>query len=162
MPSDHGVTPVPPGCPRCGAHSRLNAQWCTLCYADLRPAPARSRRAAPVAVTVPPTPAEALTETPTSAPVSVTAAGRGKHARQGTTVEVSAPEPGLPTRTPDEEVLRRADAMLAQLAAEERKPLPGLMGRLDSKGARVAVTAGGMAVVALLLFLVMALLGTIV
>ena len=166
MPSDHGVTPVPPGCPRCGAHSRLNAQWCTLCYADLRPAPARSRRAAPVAVTVPPTPTETLTETPTETQtptqVSVTAAGRGKHARQGTTVEVSAPERGLPTRTPDEEVLRRADAMLAQLAAEERKPLPGLMGRLDSKGARVAVTAGGMALVALLLFLVMALLGTVV
>jgi hypothetical protein len=99
---------------------------------------------------------------PTPTPVSVTAAGRGKHARQGTTVEETAPESGLPTRTADEEVLRSADAMLAMLAAEQTKPLPGLMGRLDSKGARIAVTAGGMALVALLLFLVMAVLGTMV
>ena len=156
MPSDHGVTPVPPGCPRCGAHSRLGAQWCTLCYADLRPAPARSRRAAPVPVTVPPTP------TPTPTPVSVTAAGRGKHARQGTTVEESVPQSGLPTRASDEEALRKADAMLAMLALEQTKPLPGLAGRLDSKGARVALTVGGMALVGLFLFLVMAVLGTMV
>ena len=26
-------------CPRCGAHVRSDAPWCTLCYADLRPAP---------------------------------------------------------------------------------------------------------------------------
>jgi hypothetical protein len=92
----------------------------------------------------------------------VAAAGRGKHARQDPTVEESAPASGLPTRTPDEEVLRRADAMLAMLAVEESKPLPGLFGRLDSKGARVAATVGGMALVGLFLFLVMAVLGTMV
>lgn len=27
-------------CPKCGAHVRSDAPWCTLCYADLRPAPA--------------------------------------------------------------------------------------------------------------------------
>ena len=152
MPSDHGVTPVPPGCPRCGAHSRPGAQWCTLCYADLRPAPARSRRADPALVTVPPTPA------PT--PTAVAAAGRGKHARQDPTVEEGGSESGLPARTSDEEALRSADAMLAMLAAEQTKPLPGLSGRLDSTGARVGLMAGGMALIALVLFLVMAVIGT--
>jgi hypothetical protein len=154
VPNDHGVTPDPPGCPRCGAHARRGAQWCTLCYADLRPAPARSRRAEPVRVTVP--------ATPDPAPVAVAMTGRGKHARQGATVEESPAEPGLPPRLSDEEALRSADAMLAMLAAEQTKPLPGLYGRLDSKGARVAVTAGGMALVAVLLFLVMAVLGTMI
>ena len=158
MPSDQGVTPVPPGCPRCGAHARRGAQWCTLCYADLRPAPARSRRADPVPVTVPPTPAS--TPATPAPPVSVAAAGRGKHARQDAIVEESDPESGLPASLGDEEVLRSADAMLAMLAAEQTKPLPGLSGRLDSTGARVALMAGGMALIALVLFLVMVVAGT--
>jgi hypothetical protein len=182
VPSDHGVTPVPPGCPRCGAHARRGAQWCTLCYADLRPAPPRSRRAEPVLETVPPTPTTAPTPAPTTAPVPVVVAGRGKHARPGSTVEATVPQhsgaeqsgaeqsgteqsgagSGPPARTADEEALRSADAMLALLALEQTPPLPGLSGRLDSKGARVALTVGGMALVGLFFFLVMALLGTIV
>jgi RNA polymerase subunit RPABC4/transcription elongation factor Spt4 len=35
-------------CPHCGALLRSGAQWCTLCYADLRPAPEPE----PVAATV--------------------------------------------------------------------------------------------------------------
>jgi hypothetical protein len=50
--------------------------------------------------------------------------------------------------------------MLAMLAAEQTKPLPGLSGRLDSTGARVGLMAGGMALIALVLFLVMAVIGT--
>ncbi|MFN2626553.1 MAG: hypothetical protein ABR520_10785, partial [Mycobacteriales bacterium] len=28
-------------CPRCGAAVKTGAEWCTLCYADLRPPPRR-------------------------------------------------------------------------------------------------------------------------
>lgn len=40
----------PSACPACGASVRPDAPWCTLCYADLRPAPA------PVAPPAPPEP----------------------------------------------------------------------------------------------------------
>jgi hypothetical protein len=110
-----------------------------------------------VPVTVPETPTS--TSTTTTPPVSVAAGGRGKHARQAAIGEESDPESGLPARLGDEEVLRSADAMLAMLAAEQTKPLPGLSGRLDSTGARVALMAGGMALIALVLFLVMVVIG---
>lgn len=39
-------------CPACGARLAPAAQWCSLCYADLRPAPASPASAAASAVTV--------------------------------------------------------------------------------------------------------------
>ena len=167
MPSDQGVKPVPPGCPRCGAHTRIGAQWCTLCYADLRPAPDATRRPDPALVTVPPTPAaEARSErAPESAPATpVTGPGRGKHARHDSTVEhhqsESDSEPA--TRSAHASEVLSPDAMLVLLAAESSKPLPGLSGRLESKGSRIALTVGGMAMIAVLLFAVMAVLGMMV
>jgi hypothetical protein len=52
--------------------------------------------------------------------------------------------------------------MLALLAAESKKPLGGIAGRLDSTGSRVGLMAGGMVAIAALLFLVMAVLGSLI
>jgi len=139
------VTPVPPGpdtagCPRCGSHARPGAQWCTLCYADLRPPPViprRAERAEPAErelVTVPPAP------------------GKGKHARRGAAAEerTAEPDPGL-----------RAEAMLALLAAETGNPLGGLTGRFESTGSRIGLMVGGVVVVAGVLFLLMLVIGSL-
>jgi len=40
-------------CPRCAALVRPGSQWCTLCYADLRPAPAPALVVQPVAEQAP-------------------------------------------------------------------------------------------------------------
>jgi hypothetical protein len=49
-------------CPACGAALRPGAPWCTLCYADLRPAPAD---AAPEPSYAPPSPPPVPAEGPT-------------------------------------------------------------------------------------------------
>lgn len=41
-------------CPACGAALRPGAPWCTLCYADLRPAPEPEPVPAPLTVSQPP------------------------------------------------------------------------------------------------------------
>jgi Zn finger protein HypA/HybF involved in hydrogenase expression len=64
-------------CPRCGAHVRSDAPWCTLCYADLRPAPA-SAPAAVASVPVSSVPAgadQALPFDPLTAPLALIEAG---------------------------------------------------------------------------------------
>ena len=160
------MTPVPSGCPRCGAHTRLGAQWCTLCYADLRPAPVRSRQQDPALVAVPATPDSESVSEPVGAAAS--AATRGKHARHDATVEDSGSE--SEPAEPAEPLARGAqandvlstDAMLALLAAESKKPLPGLAGRLESTGSRIALMAGGMVLFATFLFVVMAVIGSVI
>ena len=148
MPSDPCVTSVP-SCPRCGAHARAGAQWCTLCYTDLRPAPVRVEVPEPE-----PQPERELVSVP-AAP-----AARGKHARRNPSSDDSPPSlPG-----PDE-VASTADAMLAQLAAESPAPLVGLgglVGRLDSGGARAALMVAGILLVAAVLFGLMALIGSLI
>lgn len=136
------MTPVltVPSCPRCGAHVRAGAQWCTLCYTDLRPAPdpapapARAEPLERELVTVPQTP------------------GTGKHARRRPTSEE-------PTAEPDPAL--RAEAMLALLAAETGNPLGGLTGRFESTGSRIGLMAGGVVVVAGVLFLLMLVIGSL-
>jgi len=123
---------------------RAGAQWCTLCYADLRPAPVvpeRAERAEPAElelVTVPPTPAT------------------GKHARGRASTEGSSED-----RASDPDPELRAEAMLALLAAETGKPLAGLTGRFESTGSRIGLMAGGVVVVAGVLFLLMLVLGSL-
>ena len=75
-------------CPRCGAHVRADAPWCTLCYADLRPAPA------PVAVVAAPaaTAAEelaALAYDPLTAPLALVEAGGHGHVSSGSLTETA-------------------------------------------------------------------------
>jgi len=65
-------------CPRCGAHVRSDAPWCTLCYADLRPAPA------PVPASVASVPASAeqpapVAFDPLTAPLALLEGGGDDH-----------------------------------------------------------------------------------
>jgi hypothetical protein len=50
--------------------------------------------------------------------------------------------------------------MLALLAAESSKPLGGITSRLDSTASRIGLMAGGIVAVSALLFLVMAVIGS--
>jgi hypothetical protein len=147
-------------CPRCSAHVRTGSDWCTLCYADLRPAPeVAAAPSAPATEALEPpvsAPAEALPE-PVSvdgAPVAVGSApvGRGKHARRA---------PAGPAGPPDDvEVL--ANQLLAQLAvAESKNPLGPLASHLDTPGKRVGAMVGGAVGGICLLFILMTILGAV-
>jgi hypothetical protein len=122
------------------------AQWCTLCYTDLRPPPE------PVAQ-----PAPRLAER-ASAPYvdQVASAGRSPAASVG----------ALPAELADEdrretEAAAAAQVMLAQLAADSRVPLGGIAGNLHSNAAKaVLIAAGSILVVAVLMGLMM-LIGSV-
>jgi hypothetical protein len=99
---------------------------------------------------------------PDPAATAVAPASRGKHSKQDRVDEPPPPAPGRGRRAAPADDALGADAMLALLAAESSKPLTGLSGRLDSTGARIALMAGGMALFATFLFLVMAVIGTMI
>jgi hypothetical protein len=186
------VTPVPPGCPRCGAHTRPGAQWCGLCHTNLTATTVRAT--APAArVTVPQGPVEhaevsvSLQETPgpvrlsaadpvspasaEPAPAAAPAANRGKHARPDPAEQPPPPPPppapgrgrrALVVDEPVDEDVLGTEAMLALLAVESSKPLHGLAGRLDSNATRVGVMAGGIVLFSALIFVVMAIIGSMI
>jgi len=60
---------APDRCPRCAALARPGSQWCTLCYADLRPAPEPAPEPAPMQEPAP-TPQRAAERQPTTASAS--------------------------------------------------------------------------------------------
>lgn len=116
---------------------------------------------------------------------SVAPSRRGKHARHDSTYDDGLPveqaEPALeaeplglpaeagPTLQPsgrrrghraEAEPELGTEAMLALLAAESKKPLGGLAGRLDSNATRVGVVVAGIVLFSALLFLVMVVLGS--
>jgi len=142
---------------------RPGAQWCTLCYTDLRAAPAPRRLPADVLASGS---KASVAESHGAAVTPVAAsASRGKHARQDATDgvasrAVASPDVGADGDAAQDERLLGADAMLAQLAAESSKPLGGLAGRFDSTAARIGLMAGGMLGFAVLLFLVMVIIGS--
>jgi hypothetical protein len=176
---------VPPGCPRCGAHLRPGAQWCGLCHANLRATTVRAAAPAAAGVTVPVAALDlaevsvTLQETPVPTavasggpdpitavePAPVPAAGRGKHARPDAAEEPPPPPPapgrGRRALAVDEDALG-TEAMLALLAVESSKPLHGLAGRLDSNATRVGVMAGGIVLFSALIFVVMAVIGSMI
>jgi len=174
------VTPVPSGCPRCGAHSRPGAQWCTLCYTDLRATTVRARPERAL-VTVPqgaadlPEASVSLQEQestlaerePEPVDPAVAPAGGGRHSRHDPAEEPppppAPPAPGRGRRSAatDEDALG-TEAMLALLAIESNKPLKGLAARLDSNATKFGVMAGGIVLFSLLLFLVMAVIGSVI
>lgn len=69
----------------------------------------------------------------------------------------------LPTSADDHqrEAIKAAELMLAQLAAESEAPLKSFAGNFDSNGAKVALIAGGLVIVVIVLFGLMALIGTL-
>lgn len=124
-------------CPRCSAHVPAGAQWCSLCYADLREG---ERRDSPDAAPDPTSPIEPARRTGAS--------GGGRHARR-------APAP--------EDAEQLADAMLAELAAAESgNPLGRMSGLVDTPAKKIGLMVGGTVAAMLLLFLVMAVLGALV
>ncbi len=146
-------------CPRCSASLRAGSEWCSLCYADLRPPPAEP----PAPVEVPHGTATDVTgpaaegdESGTGVPRSTDApAAGGKHARSAAGHPVAA-------ATPDE-VARLADEMLAELTVTEGgNPLGAVSGLVDTTGKKALLMVGGATAAMLLCFLVMAVLGALV
>lgn len=117
-------------CPRCLARITDGADWCSLCYADLRAARGRHQAGA--------------TE---SAPATLAAHIEPLRA-------IAVPDSDHEHR-PD-----GIDAMLAMLAAESGPPLGALPGRLGrSTGQRVGLMVGGVLTCTVVIFGLMTLLG---
>ncbi len=150
-------------CPRCGAHVRPGADWCTLCYADLRPAPVPVVEPMDVdAMDVEPVVDEVVGTAEPSVPTETPRPVGGKHARRAPAGEPApaAAQPAAGAEAVLEIVVPGADAMLAQLAVESRGSLEGLGARLGSSK-KVAIMLGGVVVVGLLLFGLMAAVGSL-
>ncbi len=133
-------------CPTCNAHVTAEAQWCTLCYADLRP------RVEPVAE-------------PATAPAA--SAGLAGQLDHPFTIDDNPLTFGTPSRAADGDLeaaqldaAAQADLMLAQLAATSDEPLKGLGRNFESNAAKVALIAGGSIVVLIVLFALMFLVGS--
>ena len=148
-------------CPRCGALGRAGSDWCTLCYADLRPQPEPVPEPEPALVGL----GQVEGYVP---PVAAAPSPRGKHARRAESPgsETAAAEAGEDGASAAGPALDPAETelMLAQLAAESgpSNPFGGLANQLDSVGAKALVMVGGVVIVSGLLFLVMTLLGSLV
>jgi hypothetical protein len=131
-------------CPQCSAHISSTADWCTLCYADLRPAPEPPPPAPVVEEALPHEPAAELarTEEPTGAEDGE---GRGKHARSTPSYADAIARAGVPLdEAAQAELDARAEQMLAMLKAESSHPLAPWASRLDSTQARVIAGAVGL------------------
>ena len=143
-------------CPQCAAHVRTGSDWCTLCYADLRPAPEPAAVAEPAAPEVPTAdvlpavdlPSGAAADLPAADPAPEAApASRGKHAKHSSRPSV-------------EETEALAAQLLAQLAVTESgSPLGRVSALTDSTGKKVGLMIGGAAALMLLIFALMAILG---
>lgn len=136
-------------CPSCDALVPPTAEWCSLCYADLRPpAPDEPAVDEQGAASEPVDEQDAASEPVDDVPAP------------GRPVEAAVPGPGTPD-SGEAAVLARADAMLAELAAQTPPTLSGLPSRLRTKEARLVVMIGGVVVCAVLLFAVMWLAGAL-
>jgi hypothetical protein len=172
-------------CPRCAAHVPTGAQWCSLCYADLRPAPE------PVAEPLAPAAAQptvGLTTEPVAVGGGVDEGGiigesvavavrHGRHSRSAaepaaaTTsavtpapVEAAAAVFGTPTQSTEDARLEAISAeLLARLAAETRPStrLSRAFAMVDSTPKRVGLMLGGLTVISTVLFAVMTVFGSL-
>ena len=181
LPNPNDVSPTTSHdlrCPRCSAHTPPGADWCTLCYADLRPPAPEAPPAAAAVETVPdaeptdaqptdgePTDAQPTDAQPTDAELTVgpTRPGNGKHARAATTYDdkaataVTAGTPRDPAETAKIEA--QAAEMLAMLAADIDHPLGPLAARLESTSSRAVAACVGAVLLLLVILLGMTLLG---
>jgi hypothetical protein len=152
-------TSLPVRCPHCAAQVVAGSDWCTLCYADLRPAPEPEPEPGQV-VEQSAEPAEAAAVAGKADPPAAAAptGGRGKHARVVPASEAEAPAPLDPTEA---EIL--ADQLIAELAITEGgNPLGSLTEALDSTAKRVGVMIGGTATIIAVLVLLMWGIGALV
>lgn len=139
---------------------RAGTEWCSLCYADLRPReePALRSPADLDVATVEPIDQAEVAE-PDSVAVAASVGVRptpsgGKHARRPTSTALGA------VTAPTDEVERLAVQLLAELAATEGgSPLGVASGLVDSPGKRVALVVGAGLAILLLLIVVMAVAG---
>jgi hypothetical protein len=140
-------------CPRCSAHVRTGSDWCTLCYADLRPAPPVAEQVAalePEPLAAPVEPVDVTVEAVDIAPAAPV--GRGKHAKRASTAASGT--------APEVEAL--ADQMLAELAATRSTDrLGSMVSALDGPGKKVGVIIGGAIGATCVLFIVMTILGAV-
>ena len=144
-------------CPRCSAHVRTGSDWCTLCYADLRPAPPVAEPVAarePEPLTAPVEPVDLpVAETFEAVDLAPAApVGRGKHAKRASTARLGAP--------PEVEAL--ADQMLAELAATRSNDrLSSMVSALDEPGKKIGFIIGGVIGATCVLFIVLTILGAV-
>jgi hypothetical protein len=147
-------------CPQCAAHVRAGSEWCTLCYADLRPAPQGAQVPDEPAEDVHAgTPAIERVETlPAVLPESAVggeadaapAPRRGKHAKHAATASTSETE-------------AIAAQLLARLAAEESSvPLGRLTELTDTPGKKVGLIIGGGVTFLLVCLTLMTIIGLVV
>jgi hypothetical protein len=156
-------TSLPVRCPHCAAQVTAGSDWCSLCYADLRPAPEpepepeQEQEQEPVAAAEPA--AEARVADGADAPaVAAPKPGRGKHSRVAPSPE---PEAAAPLDRTEAEIL--ADQLIAELAITEGgNRLGTLANSLDSTGKRLAVILGGAAAGIVVLILLMWGIGALV
>jgi hypothetical protein len=158
-------------CPQCSAHVTPGAEWCTLCFTDLRP-----RSEPPVPAPVPVAVAVAVAGAGAGAAVEPdlvadhaaepSEGGRGKHARSAsptgtaTGTAATATSDLAPLTAADRAALEaRADEMLVMLAAQSSLPMGSLASRLESTGSRVVAGIIGLVVLSTAGLLVMTVLG---
>ena len=161
LPNPNDVSPTTSHdlrCPQCSAHTSPGADWCTLCFADLRP---KALQEAPAEPPAEPPAVEAVPEAELA--VEALTRGNGKHARAATTYDdaaVTAVAPRDPAETAKLEA--RADEMLAMLKADNGNPLGPLADRLTTTHSRIVAGLIGLVAVSLLGWLVMTVLGHLV
>jgi hypothetical protein len=100
---------------------------------------------------------------PPSATEGGVARRRGRHARpdpSGPQAHAAGPA-AVGSPLDDPQVASKVEAMLAQLAAEPHTEIDGVLARFHTQGARIALMLGGTAVLTLLLFLVLFVVGLV-
>lgn len=170
LPNPNDVSPTTSQdlrCPQCSAHTSPGADWCTLCFADLRPPPAVEAVPEP-ASTVEAVPEPPPTVEPDRGPEETAdqpdePVGRrsGKHARAATTYDDAL---SLSAALPRDaasmaEFDARAAEMLAQLAADTDRPLGPIAARLNSTSAQAVAAGFGILLLVVVALLVMTVLG---
>jgi len=155
-------------CPQCGAATRPDAAWCSLCFAQL--AGGFDPLTAPIEEVLGLTEGTTKTLTPPVAheDIETYAPEVSRHVADPITTDDLAsgsliPIAG-PAQSPEvEDDLTEVDVMLAMLAAEHRQtdPTVKVLDRLGDKGSRVLIIISGTAVVGAVVLLSLTILGAL-
>ena len=150
-------------CPQCGAVARSDAAWCSLCFAQL--VAGFDPLTAPLEELLGEVNGTAVMTQQAPAPetwspeLPVWENSAETEAQSYNPPAAIAEEPAASTDSEISDV----DVMLAMLAAEHRQaePTSELADRLGDKGARVLLIVGGTVAIAVVSFVLMAVLGTL-